>query len=128
MTARLQELRPGRAGAISVVALQWTVGLVLLLQALMLAFSARARAEFAGSGLDPVLRPLLAWTEVAAAFLFLYPRTMVLGALALLAVLLATIGIHLYLAQGFAGLLVYMAAIVVVMAHRPQAPGKETES
>jgi hypothetical protein len=128
MTARFLALRPGGAGRISIVALQWTVGLVLLLQALVLAFSARARSEFAGTGLVPVFRPLLAWTEVAAALLFLYPRTMVAGALGLLGVLLATIGVHLYLAQGFAGLLVYVAAIIVVVAHRSESRGKETES
>jgi hypothetical protein len=110
------------------VALRWTVGLVLLLQAFVLAFSGRAHAEFAGTGLAPVLRPLLAWTEVAAALLFLYPRTMVLGAFALLGILLATIGVHLYLGQGFAGLLVYMAAIIVVLAHRSESSGKRTES
>jgi hypothetical protein len=128
MTARLSALRHARAGRISIVALQWTVGLVLLVQALVLAFSVRARAEFASTGLFPVLRPLLAWTEVAAALLFVFPRTIVQGAIALLGVLLATIGVHLYLAQGFAGLLVYMAAIVVVVTHRSESLGKESES
>ncbi len=128
MAIRYLVLRPGSAGRISILALHWTVGLVLLLQALMLAFSARAHAEFAGNGLAPALRPVLAWTEVAAALLFLYPHTMLAGALGLLGVLSATIGVHLYLTQGFAGLLVYIAAIMVVVAHRPQTVGKETES
>jgi hypothetical protein len=110
----------------SIVVLQWTVGVVLLLQALVLAFSGRAHAEFAGTGLAPVLRPLLAWTEVAAALLFLYPRTMMLGGLWLLGILFATIGLHLYLGQGFASLVVYMAAIIVVVAHRSEGLGKES--
>src|SRR5262249_43564938 len=90
MGVRFLALHPGRAGRISIVALQWTVGPVLLVQALALAFSARAMAEFASSGLAPALRPLLAWSEVAAALLFLCSRTMVLGAFTLLGVLLAT--------------------------------------
>jgi hypothetical protein len=128
MTTRFLALRPGRARQISIVALQWTVGLVLLVQALVLVFSARAHAEFASTGLVPAFRPFLAWTEIAAALLFLHPRTMMFGALGLLCILLATIGLHLYLAQGFTGLLVYMAAIIVVVAHRPETVGKETES
>ena len=128
MTAPFPAIGSGRAGRASIVALHWPVGLVLLVQAFGLAFSARARAEFAGTGLAPVLRPLLAWSEVASALLFLYPRTMMLGALGLLGVLLATVGVHLYLAQGFAGLLVYMAAIVAVVTHRSESLGKDAQS
>jgi hypothetical protein len=131
MAARFLALRPGGARRISIVALQWTVGLVLLLQALTLAFSTRARADFAGTGLAPAIRPLLAWAEVAAALLFLYPRTTMFGAIGLLGVLLATTGVHLYRGQGFTGLLVYMAAIVVAATHRGEpswhiTPGKKT--
>jgi hypothetical protein len=113
------------------VALQWTVGLVLLLRALALAFSASARVEFANIGLAPIMRPFLAWTEVLAALLFLYPRTMMFGAVGLLGVLSATVGVHLYLAQSFASLLVYMAAILVVVTHRREkiwsgAPRQDT--
>jgi len=120
MTVHFLALSPGPAGRISIVALQWTVGLVLMLQAFVLAFSAGARAEFTATSLAPFLRPCLAWTEAGAALLFLWPRTMIFGAFSLLGVLLATMVVHLYLAQGFAGLLVYMAAIVAVVTHRPE--------
>jgi hypothetical protein len=121
MTVRFLALNQGAAGRRAMVCLQWTVGLVLMLQALMLALSARAQAEFAGTGLPPVIRPLLAWPEVVSALLFLYPRTTTFGGFGLLAVLLATMGIHLYLAQGFVSFLVYMAAIIAVDAHHRES-------
>ena len=63
----------------AVLGLQWVVGLVLIVESLRFAFAASAARHFAETGMPSWMRPALAWTEIAAAILFLVPFTTPLG-------------------------------------------------
>jgi hypothetical protein len=100
------------------IALQWTLGTYLLVQGCILALSLKAAEEFDRTGLPTWIRLALAWSEIAAALLFLLPATLPLGGVALLAVLFAAIALHLYLGQNPAVLVVYLVSVIVVLVHR----------
>ncbi len=63
----------------SLVALQWVLGLVILVEAALFAFSSGSADTFARTGLPDFIRMVLAWGEMVAAVLFLIPRTLVGG-------------------------------------------------
>jgi hypothetical protein len=97
--------------------LQWTLGLVILAESAHFAFSPGAALAFARTGLPHFIRPALAWAEIAAAILFLVPRTTVAGGRLLIVVLASAIVIH-FLQGGFdiGALLVYSASAWAVGA------------
>lgn len=103
---------------LSILILRLVLVAVLVGQSLALALSERAIAAFANTGLPNGLRLVLAWGEVAAAILFLLPATSAWGGWCLFAVLLAAVGLHVGLGQSPGALIVYMAAVAVVQAHR----------
>jgi len=97
--------------------LQWVLGLVILVEALRFAFSPGATQLFAKTGLPDFLHVGLAWAEIAAAILFLIPRTTVVGGRFLIAVLALAIVIHILHGWFDVGaLLVYLAATWAVIA------------
>ncbi len=97
--------------------LQWVLGLVILVEALRFAFSPGATQLFARTGLPNILHVGLACAEIAAAILFLIPRTMVAGGRLLIAVLALAIVIHIFHGWFDVGaLLVYLAATWAVIA------------
>jgi len=103
----------------AITALSVVLGFVVTVQAGILAFDPRAIEAFAHAGFPDFVRLSLAWSEIAAGILFLIPSTVILGAWFLLAVFLGAIVIHL--AHGVfdvGGLLIYSAAVIVVMVHR----------
>jgi uncharacterized membrane protein YphA (DoxX/SURF4 family) len=103
----------------AITALRVVMGFVVIVQAGFLAFDPKAITGFARTGFPDIVRLVLAWSEIAAGILFLIPATVILGAWLLLAVFLGAMAIHL--AHGdFAvgGLLIYSAAVIVVMVHR----------
>ena len=111
---------------LAVNAMRFVLGAVVLLQALVFIFSAEEAAAFARQGLPHGLRLALGWGEVAAAALFLLPPTIVTGAYSLLVVFAAAILIHVLHGQfQVGGLVVYAAAVLVVLAAR-EARGQET--
>lgn len=75
-----------RARSRAVVGLQWIVGLVLIIESLRFAFAPSAARHFARTGMPLWMRPALAWTEIAAAILFLVPFTTLLGGYLLLVI------------------------------------------
>src|SRR5260370_10101753 len=77
------------------VALQWILGLVIFMQAAVFAFSPASAHAFAKTGLPNVVRRVLAWAEMAAAVVFLIPRTVVIGGLLLIVVLARAVVLHL---------------------------------
>jgi hypothetical protein len=82
---------------------------------------ARRGSAFAKTGLPNFVRLALAWTEMAAAILFLIPRATMAGGWFLIAVLVSAIVIHLlhgWLDVG--ALVVYAAATWAVMAGKKQ--------
>ncbi len=107
--------------------LQWALGLVILEQSLRFAFSPQATGVFAKAGIPNFIHVGLAWAEIAAAILFLVPRTTVFGGRFLIAVLGAAIVIHLL--HGWfdvGGLVVYAAAAWAVVAGKSKATEQPT--
>ncbi|MGB9072615.1 MAG: hypothetical protein WCC22_08070 [Terriglobales bacterium] len=106
----------------ALVVLQWVLGLVILAESAAFAFSPAAAHAFAKTVLPNFVRLALAWTEMAAAILFLIPRATMAGGWFLTAVLVAAIVLHLlhgWLDVG--ALVVYAAATWAVMAGKKQA-------
>jgi len=117
MTAQLRKL--------AVPLLQWSVGLVVMLESLILAFGPEAGRHFAGTGMPAWLRPALAWPEIVAALLFLIPLTVVAGGYFLLAVFAVAAVLHLLHGQYDIGVLVvYATAVLAVLAYRGATPGE----
>jgi hypothetical protein len=101
------------------VFLQWALGLVILQESLRFALSDGAAREFARTGLPNFIRLVLAWSEIAAAALFLVPRTMSVGGWFLVVVLGCAIVLHILHGWFDVGaLLVYAVATWAVMAAR----------
>lgn len=102
--------------------LQWTLGLVVLVEAGLLAFEANRIHGFARTGLQHWIRPALAWPEMVAAVLFLIPVTSALGARLLLVVFAAAVLVHLLHGQYDIGaLLVYAAGAWAVDSDRTRS-------
>jgi hypothetical protein len=122
----------GNHGNAALMILQCTVGLVVMVQALLLALDAGAARAFAHTGLHDAFRHLLAWSEVAGAVLFLVPRSRWLGGWCLLIIFAAAALLHLSRGQWNIGsLLVYAAAVIVILAHHDRSfsnlPSGQTE-
>src|SRR5215469_17143967 len=102
---------------IGLLALQWVLGMVILAQAAVFAFSPESAHAFAKTGLPNFVRLALAWAEMAAAVVFLIPRTTIAGGWLLLVVPAGAVVLHLL--HGWldvCGLLIYAAAIWAVIA------------
>lgn len=107
-----------RVKAIAVPALRWTLGIVVLLQSLELAFSGSSIRHFAQTGLPPWMRPTLAGCEIAAALLFLLPATSFVGGSMLLLVFAVAIALHFRLGSfDVGGPVVFIMAAIVCMTH-----------
>jgi uncharacterized membrane protein YphA (DoxX/SURF4 family) len=107
----------------ALLALQWSVGVVIFIEAALLAFS-HAEIRFPGhGGIHHWIRLGLAWTEMLACILFLVPRAMKLGSQLLITVF--AVAVFLHVLQGnfqIGGLLIYAAAVSVVASQaRPVA-------
>jgi hypothetical protein len=103
----------------AVLGLQWVVGLVLIIQSLRFALEESAARHFAQTGMPLWMRPALAWTEIAAAILFLVPLTMALGGYLLLVIFFIAGLLHILHGEFDIGvLLVYAMAVLVSMAYR----------
>lgn len=99
--------------------LQWTLGLVVLIEALMFGLSHEAACSFARTGLRGWIRSVLAGGEVVAALLFMAPPTVALEAGMLIAVLLFAILLPLLHGMFAVGsLVVFAAAALAVGTHR----------
>ena len=103
----------------AVVGLQWVVGLVLIVESLRLALDATAARHFAQASMPLWMRPALAWSEIAAAILFLVPFTMVLGGYLLLVIFFLAAALHvLHREYDIGVLLVYSMAILASLTYR----------
>jgi len=106
----------------AMVGLRWALGLVVLAESARFPFSHSAAQAFANSGLPNVVRIALAWSEMAAAVLFLIPRLEIAGGRLLIAILGLAIIVHLL--HGWfdvGGLVVYLAAAWAVMEASPRS-------
>jgi DoxX-like family len=106
----------------AVLGLQWTVGLVLIVESLRFAFEPSAARHFARTGMPLWMRPALAWTEITATILFLVPFTMLPGGYLLLVIFFLAALLHVLHGEFDIGvLLVYAMAVLVSMAYRSGA-------
>jgi hypothetical protein len=106
----------------ALVALQWTLGLVVLVQSALFAFSPAAAHFFAKTGFPGWVRPALGVVEMLAAVLFLVRRTVVVGGYSLIVIFGLAAVVHLL--HGWfdvGGLVVYAAATLTVIAYRRDA-------
>ena len=95
---------------IALTGLQWTLGLVILIEAIRFLRPNAAHA-FAGTHMPNIIRMLLGWGEIAGCILMLIPRSTVRGGWVLAAVFLFAIVIHLlHGAYEVGNLAIYTAA------------------
>jgi len=108
-----------------VAVLRWTLGVVVFVESLRLAFSAEAAHFFLKIGLPAWVRPALGLTEAAAALLFVVPFSRRLGSYVLLVIFALAALLHVLHGQyDVGGLAVYAAAVLVCMAHSSGAPAE----
>jgi len=100
-------------------ALHLALGALLLGQAAFLVLHRPAAEAFARMGLPDWVRLLLAWAEIIAAALFLWPRTLRIGGSLLILVLLGAIALHLGRGEFPAPLVIYILVILTFIA-RPR--------
>lgn len=100
----------------ALAALQWTLGSVILIEAVLFVMPA-ARHDFSRTHLPDAVRQVLGWGEIIGALLLLLPQTVVRGAYVLVAVFLFAIVIHLLHGMPNVGnLAIYTAAALAVAA------------
>jgi hypothetical protein len=98
--------------------LQWTVGLVILIEAILFVMP-NARHEFARTHMPDVVRQILGWGEIIGCVLLLIPQTVVRGAWVLMAIFVLAILVHLLHGMFAVGnLVIYMAAAWAVAASK----------
>ncbi|HET9407828.1 MAG TPA: DoxX family protein [Candidatus Sulfotelmatobacter sp.] len=86
-------MSPARS-QIALTGLQWTLGLVILIEAAMFLMPAAAH-EFNRTHMPNLLRLLLGWGEIVGCALLLIPRTAIRGAWLLVGVFVFAIVTHL---------------------------------
>jgi hypothetical protein len=94
------------------------VGLATLLGAQALTLLILGRGQFARLGYPDQARVALGVLELVAAILTIVPRTFYIGAIGLIAVLAWAAGFHYGLHRGSWLLLVYIAALALLLAAR----------
>ena len=100
----------------AVTVLQWTLGLVVLIEAGLFVLGPHAGHDFAKTHMPQALRLVLGWGEIVAAILFLVPKTAVRGAWLLLIIFALAIAIHLAHRMPNVGALVVYAAVAWAVA------------
>jgi|SRR6516164_4361627 len=102
----------------AMLGLQWSLGVVVFAEAARLALSGHAHAAHQ-LGLPGAVLLVLALAEMLAAALFLIPRTVVTGGVALIVILALAMLIHILHGQtNVGGLVVYTAAVWAVVQER----------
>jgi uncharacterized membrane protein YphA (DoxX/SURF4 family) len=113
MSPRLKQL--------SIPALRWVLGIVVMIQSLHFVFSHSTAHFFAKIGVPLWVRPVLGGIEILAAVLFVLPATLRVGGYLLLIVFVLAIAIHVVHGQyDVESLLVYCMAVFVCVAHPGQ--------
>ncbi|MGA2416262.1 MAG: hypothetical protein ABSF59_17545 [Candidatus Sulfotelmatobacter sp.] len=98
----------------ALTALQWTLGLVILLEAILFVMPA-ARHDFARTHMPDMVRQVLGWGEIIGCVFSLIPKTAVRGAWFLAAIFVLAIIIHLlHGAYNVGNLAIYTAAACVI--------------
>ena len=100
---------------IGLTVLQWSLGVVILIEAVMFVLPSAAQ-EFARMHMPGFVRMMLGWGEIAGCVLLLIPKTMKSGAWLLLAVFVMGILLHLLHGQYRIGNIVIYAAAAFAIA------------
>jgi hypothetical protein len=96
--------------------LQWTLGLVILIEAVLFVMPSAAH-DFAQTHMPDIVRLVLGWGEIIGALLLLIPRTAVRGGWVLVGIFVLAIAIHLlHGAYNVGNLLIYTAAAWAVVS------------
>jgi hypothetical protein len=102
--------------------LQWTLGLVILTEAILFVMPS-ARHDFAATHMPDIVRQVLGWGEIVGAVLLLIPQTAVRGAWFLVAIFALAIIVHLlHGAFNVGNLIIYTAAAWTVASAKASAP------
>ena len=105
----------------ALLALQWSLAIIVFLEADFLAFSS-TEIHFSGHpGVHHWIRLVLAWSEMLGCLVFLLPRTMKYGAAMLLLVFTLAVLVHILHGDFQIGSLFILAAAVAVVASRDDA-------
>lgn len=96
--------------------LQWTLGLVILIEAILFVMPSAAH-DFAKTHMPDIVRLVLGWGEILGAVLSLIPRTAVRGGWVLVGIFVLAIAVHLlHGAYNVGNLLIYTAAAWAVVS------------
>lgn len=124
-----------KAKKFALLAIRILLGLWLLMGSLLLALHPKVIAKFQQTGFSEWARLSLAWSEVVAALLYLYPKTFLIGAWLLVAVLVSAIAMHVYAGAGALILCVFLGLLILTMVFRErpssdkfQTPSQKSES
>jgi DoxX-like family len=94
----------------ALMVLQWTLGLVVLAEAILFVMP-NQRHNFATTHMPDIVRQILGWGEIIGSVLFLIPRTVLRGGWLLLGVFMFAIVIHvLHGSYNVGNLIIYAAA------------------
>ena len=103
--------------------LQWTLGLVILIEAILFVMPS-ARHAFASTHMPNAIRLILGWGEILGALLLLIPQTAVRGAWTLLVIFVFAILIHvLHGMFEVSNLVIYTAAAWAIAIGKNSAQG-----
>lgn len=102
-------------GRIALTVLQWTLGIVILIEAVLFVLPGAAH-EFSRTHMPGFVRLILGWGEIVGCVLLLIPRTAIRGAWLLLAVFIMAILIHWLHGQYNVGNVVIYAAAAFAIA------------
>ena len=103
---------------IALTGLQWTLGLVILIEAILFVMPS-AGHEFAKTHMPDIVRQVLGWGEIIGAILLLIPRTAVRGAWVLVGIfVLATVVHVVHGTYNVGNLAIYTAAAWAVASGR----------
>jgi len=100
---------------IGLCVLQWSLGIVILIEAVMFVLPGAAH-EFSRTHMPGMVRMIVGWGEIVGAVLLLIPKTSVRGAWLLLAVFVMAILLHLLHGLYNVGNLVIYAAAAFAIA------------
>ena len=104
----------GLSAKCGLTVLQWSLGIVVLIEAVMFVLPGAAH-EFARTHMPGIVRMIVGFGEIAGAVLLLIPQTVVRGAWLLLAVFVMAILIHLlHGLYGVGNLVVFAAAAFAI--------------
>jgi hypothetical protein len=94
--------------------LQWTLGVVILIEAILFVMPA-GRQNFARTHMPDILRQVLGWGEIVGSVLFLIPKTVVRGGWVLVCIFVLAIVVHVLHGMFNVGnLAIYTAAALAV--------------